>query len=104
MGEPLAHKNFIKKLLSNPEVKKQYDELEEEFELLREMLQAREAKNKTQQEVADLMKTSKSTVSRLESSVNSSTKHSPTLSTLRRYAHALGYRVKITFIPKKSSA
>jgi transcriptional regulator with XRE-family HTH domain len=43
------------------------------------------------------MGTTKSAVSRLESSLVDQ-QHSPSLSTLRRYAAALGYKLEINFV------
>jgi len=47
-----------------------------------------------------LMGTTKSAVSRLESAG----KHAPSLTTLKKYAQAVGCHLKIKFIPKSGSA
>ena len=81
--------------LSDSATKQAYDEMEYEFDLLKARLKA----GKTQDEVAEIMHTSKSTVSRLENGGGKS-KHSPSMDTLRRYASALGYELKIQLVPK----
>lgn len=81
--------------LNDPETKQAYDEMECEFDLLKARIHA----GKTQDEVAEIMHTSKSAVSRLENNSGKS-KHSPSLETLRRYAEAVGYELKIQLIPK----
>jgi transcriptional regulator with XRE-family HTH domain len=45
------------------------------------------------------MKTTKSAVSRLESAG----KHAPSLATLKKYARAVGCRLEIKLIPKRSN-
>ncbi|MBX9868135.1 MAG: helix-turn-helix domain-containing protein [Burkholderiales bacterium] len=81
--------------LEDPATKQAYDQMEYEFDLLKARIHA----GKTQDEVAEIMHTSKSAVSRLENN-GGKTKHSPSLETLRRYAEAVGYELKIQLIPK----
>ncbi len=80
---------FKKKALKNPKVKAEYDALEEEFALMRELHRARARANLSQAEVARRMGTSQSAVARLESG------HAPSLTSLRKYAKAVGRRVEI---------
>lgn len=94
-----SHADFKKEALKDSEVKETYDELEEEYTLLRQLISARQQSGKTQAEVAELMGTKTSAVGRLESALFYQ-KHSPTISTLRKYAHALGFRVEFNFIPE----
>jgi transcriptional regulator with XRE-family HTH domain len=63
------------------------------------MLSARSKSGLTQEAVAELMGTTKSAVSRLESAG----KHAPSLTTLKKYAQAVGCHLKIKFIPKAGS-
>lgn len=95
-----THEELVKKALKKPGVKKAYEELEEEFILLREMVKARHAAGKTQEEVAKAMGTTTSVVGRLETGSNKR-RHSPTLATLRRYAEALGYDLRLRFVPHR---
>lgn len=97
----LTHEQFKKEALADPAVKKSYDELEEEFALIAELIKARKMRNKTQQEVAKAMHTSSSAVSRLEAGPNSTQKSSPSVATLQRYAHALGFKLQIKLIPEE---
>jgi predicted transcriptional regulator len=93
---PHDHEAFLKKALKRKEFRKSYEALEEEYRLVREMLAARTRLGLTQEEVASLMGTTKSAVSRLEASG----KHIPSLSTLKKYAQAVGCRLEIKLIPK----
>ena len=94
------HQKLVEKALKRPGVKKAYDELEEEFYLLATLIQARQVAGKTQAEVAKAMGTTTSVVGRLESS-GGKKRHSPTLVTLQRYAHALGYILKLKLVAEK---
>jgi len=94
-----THEELVKKALKRPGVKKAYDELEDEFVLLREMVKVRHESGKTQEEVAKAMGTTTSVVGRLET--GGSKLHSPTLATLRRYARALGYNLQLRFVPHR---
>lgn len=67
----------------------------DEYLLVRELLGARVRAGLTQQEVAESMGTTKSAVSRLEAVG----KHSPSVTTLKRYARALGCDVEIRLVP-----
>lgn len=94
----MTHDDFVKKLMADPEVKAEYDRLQPEFALLRARLEA----GKTQEEVAELMHTSKSAISRLENG-GGKRKHAPSIETLRRYAEAIGYELKIQLVPHKAA-
>lgn len=96
----LSHKELKARALARAEVKAEYDKLEEEFALLDEFLKARAAAGFTQAEVAERIGTTQSAIARLESG---SGKHSPSLSTLRKYAHALGCRLELRLV-KESAA
>ena len=95
--EPVGHDHeaFLKKALKRKKFRKAYEDLEEEYALAREMLAARSRFGLTQEAVAELMGTTKSAVSRLESAG----KHAPSLATLKRYALAVGCRLEIKLVP-----
>lgn len=94
----LTHEQLKKKILSNLEVKAEFDLLEEEFSLFDELLKARISAGLTQAEVADRMGTKTPAVARLESG-GGSKQHSPSISTLRKYATAVGCHVEIKLVP-----
>jgi DNA-binding XRE family transcriptional regulator len=87
-------------MLSGPEVKKGYDELEEEFALFEEILKARLRAGKMQEWVAKTLHTTSLAISKLENS--GGRKHySSTIETLRKYAKAIECNLQITFVPSK---
>lgn len=97
----LTHATFKKKALSRAKVKEAYSALEEEFELIAELIKTRKMRKKSQKEVAEAMGTSASAISRLESGSNASHASSPSIATLRRYAHALGCKLQIKLLPEE---
>jgi DNA-binding XRE family transcriptional regulator len=96
------HADYKREALKDPELKNAYDELEEEYTLLRQLISARHKAGKTQAEVAELMGTKTSAVGRIESRLFYK-KHSPTLATLQKYAHALGFKIEFNFVPETIS-
>jgi len=88
-------KQFKRRVLARPDVKKAYDEVAEEFAFLDEVLKARTESGLTQAEVAERVGTTQSAIARLESAAP---KHSPSIATLQRYAKALGYKVEIRLV------
>jgi transcriptional regulator with XRE-family HTH domain len=95
----LTHEEMVGKMLENSEVKVEYDALAPEFELLDELLKARDAAGLTQEDVAKRMGTSRPAVARIEAG-GGSKRHSPSLSTLRKYAEAVGCRLQIKLLRK----
>jgi transcriptional regulator with XRE-family HTH domain len=83
--------------LANAEVQAEYDALTLEFALLRMMLRARQEAGLSQADVAERMGTKREAVARLESSLASG-KHSPSIATLQKYAHAVGQRIEVRFV------
>ncbi len=87
-------KDLKASLLTNPEVRKEYGALEDEFSLIAAMAKARLRSGLTQAQLAKRMKTTQSTVARLESG-----RGKPSTRTLTRFAKATGHRLKISFEP-----
>jgi transcriptional regulator with XRE-family HTH domain len=86
---------FRGRALSRPDVRAAYDELEDEFRFLKEILTARTQSGLTQAQVAERIGTTQSAVARLESGTH---RHSPSIATLQRYARALGCRLDVRLV------
>jgi transcriptional regulator with XRE-family HTH domain len=97
----LTHKELKSRALARADVKAEYAKLDEEFTLLDEFLRARASAGITQAEVADRIGTTQSAVARLESGKG---KHSPSLATLQKYAHALGCRLELRLVKEAVKA
>ncbi len=82
----------IKEQLKNPEFAKEYKALEEEYEVVRQIIQARILAGLTQKELAEKIGTRQSNVSRIENG-NSN----PSIATLKRIAEATGTKLHIAF-------
>ena len=95
--QPVSHDHevFLKKALKRREFRKAYEDSEGEYTLTREMLAARSRFGLTQEAVAELIGSTKSAVSRLETA----RKHAPSLTTLQKYARAVGCRLQIKLVP-----
>ncbi len=82
--------DFKTKALQNSEVKKEYDTLAPLFAIKKQLIENRLSQGITQEQIAKLLGTSKSNISRMESLNNT---YSPNLDTLIKYASALGLNV-----------
>ncbi len=94
--KPVKHtKAMTQRLLAaDPELKKAYDALEDEFAALDVLLTARRKAGLSQAEVARRMKIKPSSLARIEASL-ASREHSPSFSILRKYAAACGRKLVI---------
>lgn len=98
----MKHSDLKEKLLSNPETASVYENLGAEFTLLRQMLKARNKAGLSQAQVAEKMGTKAPAITRLESSLSSG-KHSPSISTLQRYAQAVGCELQVKLIKSRGT-
>jgi len=96
-----SHKQMVEEWKNDPEFNAAYNELDTEFNLLRELLLARQTTGLTQAEVAEKMGTKAPAVTRLETAL-SGNRHSPTVATLKKYAHAVGCKLEIHLVPSNA--
>jgi predicted transcriptional regulator len=81
---------FKAKMLADPDVKREYDALEAEFAIAKELIRARMRARLSQAELAKRMGTSQSTIARLESGQTL-----PSTKTLQRFAEATRSKVEL---------
>ncbi|GLU34310.1 helix-turn-helix transcriptional regulator [Trinickia caryophylli] len=79
-----------KRLLADPATQAEYEAQAPEFAVARELIAARVRAGLTQEQVAEKMQTTQSTVARMESG-----RTMPSLRTLSRYAEATGSRAVV---------
>lgn len=79
-------------LLKDPEVFKEYKELEPEYEIIRQVIAARIDQELTQAQLAARIGTRQSNISRLESG-----EYNPSLEFLKKVARGLGKELHISF-------
>ena len=85
------HEEFLQRARRRKGFEDAYERLEGEYAVIRELIAARIRAGLTQEIVATRMGTTKSAVSRIESAGM----HSPSVSTLRKYARAVGCELEI---------
>lgn len=95
---PHNHGQFLAKAGERKGFNDAYNALELEYTVINQLLKARARAGLTQDAVAERMGTTKSAVSRLEAAG----KHAPSLSTLKRYAQAVGCDLQIKLVPQKA--
>ena len=88
-----SYKDYKKKALQNPEVKKEYDALAPEYDIIQAMIDARKSQNLTQKELSDRTGITQADISRIEKGTRN-----PSLEMLKRLANGLGMQLKVEFI------
>jgi len=88
----MNHSQIKEILLNNPNVKKEYDNLATLYEVQEEIIHLRIDKGLSQKQLADLIGTQQSAISRLESG-----EYNPSIQFLVKLAHALGKECHIVF-------
>lgn len=86
-----SFKQFKKEALKDPKVKKAYDDLQPEFDLIALMIRKRIDEGLTQKELAKRMGTKQSAISRFESGT-----YNPSFAWIRNAAHALDAKIRIS--------
>jgi ribosome-binding protein aMBF1 (putative translation factor) len=89
-------KDLHKSWMKDATYRREYEALEEAFTVMAAIARARRRAGLSQAELARRMKTTQSTVARLESG-----RGQPSTRTLVRFARATGHRLKISFQPMK---
>lgn len=90
-------KNFRETLneqLLDPEFRAEWEALEPERQIIRAIIEGREANDLTQKQLADATGITQADISRLENGTGN-----PSLRTLKRLASGMGMQLKIEFIP-----
>jgi len=88
-----SYKDYKKKALQNPDVKKEYDALAPEYDIIQAMIDARKSQNLTQKDLSNLTGITQADISRIEKGTRN-----PSLEMLKRLAHGLGMQLKVEFI------
>ena len=86
------YEDYKKKALQNPEVKKEYDALGPEYDIIQAMIDARKTQNLTQKELSERTGITQADISRIEKGTRN-----PSLGMLKRLADGLGLQLKVEF-------
>ena len=87
----IPYETLKKKWLKDPEVKKAYDDLQPEFDLIRLIIEKRMKEGLTQKELAQRAHTKQSAISRFESG-----RYNPSLAWMQNLARALDTNIRIS--------
>lgn len=93
-----TYEDHVKELLKNKNVRKEYEKLLPEYELAKSILEQRQRKKMTQEQVAKKAGMPQSTISRIEGLTHGL----PKLSTLKKIADALDANVVIKLEARKA--
>jgi predicted transcriptional regulator len=88
----MKFKDHLKEQLKNPEFRREYETLEPEYEIIRQIIHARSELNMTQKELAELSGIKQSNISRLERGT-----YNPSLNSLKKIATGLDKELHIEF-------
>jgi transcriptional regulator with XRE-family HTH domain len=89
--------NYLNGQLENPEFKKEWDNLEPEYDTIQAIIDARKDSNMTQKELAERTGINQADISKIENGIAN-----PALSTLKRLAEGMDMVLKLEFVPKQA--
>lgn len=81
--------------MKNPEFRKEYEDLQPEFSVIRALVDARISQNMTQKELAEKSGVNQADISKIENGTRN-----PSLKLLQRLATGMGMELKIEFVSK----
>lgn len=87
--------DFLAEQLQDEEFKKEYDNLQPEFDVIRAIVDARVSQNLTQKQLAERSGINQADISKLENGTRN-----PSINLLKRLANGMDMALKIDFIPK----
>lgn len=90
----ITYKEYNNKCLEDSNFKKEYDDLEPEYDIINAMIKVRKEKGLTQKQLSELTGISQADISRIENGTRN-----PSLEMIKRLATGMGMRLKLEFIP-----
>lgn len=88
--------DFLEDQLQDEEFKKEYENMQPEFDVIKAMVDARTSQNLTQKELAERTGINQADISKLENGTRN-----PSVNLLKRLADGMGMALKIEFVPKQ---
>ena len=86
------YRETLNEIIKDPEFKKEWDELEPEYQLIQSMISARIEKGMTQKQLSELTGITQADISRIEGG-----NYNPFFRTLKRIAYGLGKKLIVRF-------
>jgi len=87
--------DFLTEQLQDEEFRKEYENMQPEFDVIRAIVDARTSQNLTQKELAERTGINQADISKLENGTRN-----PSIKLLKRLAEGMDMVLKIEFIPK----
>lgn len=84
---------YLDEQLKDPDFKAEWDKLEPEYQLMREIIKARKEKNINQKQLAIKADTTQAKISNIEAGLSN-----PTIQTMNKIATAFGKKLQIRFV------
>ena len=91
---PTNYKDLLNERLKDDDFRKEYEELNPEYEVIKAVLNARREKHMTQKELSEKSGVAQADISKLENG-NSN----PTIKMLQRLANCMDMHLKVDFVP-----
>ena len=88
--------DFLNEQLQDEEFRKEYENMQPEFDVIRAIIDARVSQNLTQKELAERTGINQGDISKLENGTRN-----PSIKLLKRLAEGMDMVLKIEFIPKQ---
>ena len=89
-----SFRESLEEQLQDPAFRAEWDALEPEYQIVKAMLEGRQANHLTQKQLAEITGITQADISRIENGIAN-----PSLRTLERLAEGLGMRLKLEFVP-----
>ena len=90
----ITYKEYNNKCLEDSNFKKEYDDLEPEYDIINAMIKVGKERGLTQKQLSELTGISQADISRIENGTRN-----PSLEMIKRLATGMGMRLKLEFIP-----
>lgn len=89
--------DFLNEQLQDEEFKKEYEDMQPEFDVIRAVIDARISQNLTQKELVQRTGINQADISKLEHGTRN-----PSINLLKRLAEGMDMALKIEFVPKRN--
>lgn len=90
---------YLEKQMKNDEFRKEYEDLQPEFDIIRAVVEARNEQHLTQEDLANLTGLNQADISKIENGTRN-----PSLNMLKRLAKGMNMQLELKFTPKTSRA
>ena len=88
------YSEFKSKSLEKPEIRREYDALQPEYDIIQAMIDARKSRNMTQKDLSLATGITQADISRIENGTRN-----PSLEMVKRLAAGMGMRLRLEFVP-----